>query len=577
MPVSHRINSWCRCNRFVFKLLSKLRFTKMTFSLIMTFVGGLGLFLLGMRLMTGGLSLAAGRHLRHILGKWTKTPIRGLFSGFLITALVQSSSAVTVAVIGFVNAGLLRLSHSVGVIYGSNVGTTTTGWIVAAMGLSVNIKALALPLVGLGTILHLTGKQTRREHFGDALAGFGLFFLGIEVLQSAFHGMESGIDVSSLTNLGGWSVPAFVLLGFALTFLMQASGAAMALVLTAALSGIIDVHTAAAAVIGTNIGTTSTAALSVLGATYNAKKVAAAHIIFNMVTGLLAVATLPLLLRLVDFIQAGLGFQDDPALALALFHTTFNIFGVLLFLPFSRRLVQFLDSRIGRKEMIRSKPKYLDKNVLTQPHLALDALFMELGRTGDMTRDLARAAIRSQFSHRGLKADKTVLDGLIIAIRIFCTKLQRAGLTENASRMLASGLRVTQYEMAVSEIIDELTRAPGKDVDTSGKVAAAEAMFQDTCIQLLNLADTPCMPEFLALENQLSDLKETYQVLKAALLEAGAVADLEMEAMAYRLEFFSRMRRMVEQAIKAVNYWVSMKDEHQACISRLHDYENVAV
>ena len=391
----------------------------MNVALLITCFGGLGLFLLGMRMMTSGLSLAAGRHLRSILGNWTKTPLRGLFSGFLLTAILQSSGAITVAVIGFVNAGLLKLSQSVGIVYGSNIGTTVTGWIVAAVGLNINIKALALPLIGLGAALNLTGKHTRREPLGDALAGFGLFFLGIEILQNAFQGLDHTMDIALLSGLGIWTIPVFLGVGCILTVLMQSSSAAMILVLTAAVSGIVDVHTAAATVIGTNIGATSTAALAVLGATYNAKKVAASHIIFNVGTTIVALASLPLLLRLVEMICRTVGLQNDVAITLALFHTMFNLFGVLLFLPFTKKLVRFLNARIGREEMLLSKPKYLDKNVLTQPHLALEALFMELGRSGEMTRDLARKALKNEFNPKLLEKDRSALNGLVTAIKNF--------------------------------------------------------------------------------------------------------------------------------------------------------------
>ena len=256
----------------------------MTIGSVATLVGGVGLFLLGMRFMTQGLRMAAGRALRNILGKWTRTVFRGILSGFLITALVQSSSAVTVAVIGFVNAGLMSLSQTVGMIYGSNVGTTVTGWIVAAVGLDVNIKALALPLIGLGAVLRLIGENDRRAHLGDALAGFGLFFLGIEVLQSSFMGI--GKSVSLDAGGGGiLGVTIFLGIGFGLTTLMQSSSAAMAVVLTACAGGLVPLTSAAGAVIGTNIGTTSTAALSAIGATANARKVAWVHVIFNLVTG----------------------------------------------------------------------------------------------------------------------------------------------------------------------------------------------------------------------------------------------------------------------------------------------------
>ena len=228
----------------------------------------------------------------------------------------------------------MTLPQSVGVIFGSNIGTTVTSWIVAAVGVSVNVKALALPMVGLGAILRLTGGETRRKHLGDALTGFGIFFLGIETLQATFQGLDRIVDLAAY-NIGGvGGVLLFVAVGATLTLLMQSSSAAMALVLTAAMSGIVTLESAAAATIGTNIGTTSTALFSVIGATYNAKKVAAAHILFNLGTGLVALLTIPLLLKGVNLL-ASLSPDYDTATTLALFHTVFNILGVLLFLPFT--------------------------------------------------------------------------------------------------------------------------------------------------------------------------------------------------------------------------------------------------
>ncbi|MFW5792222.1 MAG: Na/Pi symporter, partial [Desulfohalobiaceae bacterium] len=161
-------------------------------TLLLNIFGGLGLFLLGMWLMTDGLKVAAGQALRRILRSWTDTPMRGLFSGFLITSLVQSSSAVTVATIGFVNAGILSLKRAIGVIYGSNLGTTTTAWLVALVGFHVNIKVMALPMIGLGMVLHIIAPGTRKAALGHALAGFGVFFLGIDVLKGGFAGLDQG-------------------------------------------------------------------------------------------------------------------------------------------------------------------------------------------------------------------------------------------------------------------------------------------------------------------------------------------------------------------------------------------------
>lgn len=536
----------------------------MTFSIISGLIGGLGLFLLGMRLMTKGLRNAAGPALRQILGKWTKTPIRGLASGFMITALVQSSSAITVAVIGFVNAGLMTMGQSVGVIFGSNIGTTVTGWIVAAVGVSVKVKALALPLIGIGAILRLTGGNSRRKHLGDAFTGFGLFFLGIEILQEAFHTVETAIDLSAFSYGGVIDIVMFIAIGFILTLLMQSSSAAMALVLTAAMSGIVSMESAAGAVIGTNIGTTSTAMLSVIGATYNAKKVAAAHIIFNLVTGFVAIFTIPIFLNVINNLPPA--YDISMAANLAIFHTTFNLIGVLIFIPFTDKLVRYLDNHIGKELTELSKPRYLDDNVLKTPSLAMDALFMELGRLGEMTRKLGQNAISPLFRHSEFVKDKIAINTLIEAIRKYCVKMQYLDLPEPIAAKMPRALRVIQYNRKTINIIDEISREHMLiSQQLPAEAEAAAISFRDEVQDLLNVAHTPCSPEFDDLNVLLDHLKYRYNDLKNDLLKEGADGQLNLNTMVSLLDYYSRMRQMCEQAAKGTTYWADLRGRDITC------------
>ena len=222
----------------------------MTLSSLGNCIGGIGLFLLGMQLMTDGLKIAAGKTLRTILERSTATPLRGILSGVFITSLVQSSSAVTVATIGFVNAGLMDLLQAITVIYGSNIGTTMTGWLVSLVGFNFDIKIFALPLIGLGMFLRLTKGNGRSGAVGETLAGFGVFFLGIDLLRATFA--ETGINLP-LTLLGGGmgSHFTFLVLGFLLTVAMQSSSAAIAITLTATAGGFIPFDSGASLVIAT--------------------------------------------------------------------------------------------------------------------------------------------------------------------------------------------------------------------------------------------------------------------------------------------------------------------------------------
>ncbi|WP_419779071.1 Na/Pi cotransporter family protein [Maridesulfovibrio sp.] len=538
----------------------------MNLELLGNLFGGLGLFLIGMRLMTTGLKQAAGRSLKKILGEWTKSPGRGLFSGFMITALVQSSSAVTVAVIGFVNAGLITLSQSIGVIYGSNIGTTVTGWIVAAVGFSVNLKAFALPVIALGSIMRLTGPTTRRAFFGDALSGFGLFLMGISTLQMAFKGIESSIDLSTFATMGALSIPIFIGIGLMLTLLMQSSSAAMALVLTATVSGLLDLNQGAAAVIGTNIGTTSTAALSVIGATVNAKKVATGHIIFNIITALVALILLPVLIKFILFSMDMLGLNNEPAVILALFHTAFNFLGVLVLWPFTDKLVSFIEKRFSSFEDERGRPKYLDNNVIATPTLALDALSLEMERIGTLTRTIVRKGLNSNFSYGALPTDKEAQDRLIEAARSFCARLQTRPLTEQQGQQVATALRVLQYFRtagALSASIEKKRLKPA--IELLGADADMITVFKNSCIGVLNVAENPCSNEFCQIDNMIHDMLSAYQDLKAKLLEAGGNGQIPVPEMVDQLELFSKIRRIIRQSAKGAIYRAAMRPESGVC------------
>jgi len=364
-----------------------------SFSSIGPLLGGVGLFLLGVTLMGDGLKVAAGRALKDLLERWTDTAAHGLFSGAMLTALVQSSSAVTVAAIGFVNAGMLTLERSVWVIFGSNLGTTMTGWLVALVGFKIKIELFALPIIGIGMFMRLTGSDTRRGALGQALAGFGLFFVGISVLRDAFEGVAATIDVTSMATSGFTGIVLFVGIGFLMTLMTQASAAAISIALAAAAGGLIELEPAAAMVIGANIGTTSTALLASMGATPNAKRVAAAHVTFNVLTGAVAIIILPGMLSIVATIQDSMHLTPDAATSLALFHTVFNVLGIALIWPLTHRLIVWLQAHFVSTEEDLGRPRFLDKNALVVPSLALESLIMELSRLQEIAVSIVTTAL----------------------------------------------------------------------------------------------------------------------------------------------------------------------------------------
>lgn len=514
--------------------------------------GGLGLFLLGMTMMTDGLKLAAGPALERILAGATRTRWHALGSGVMVTALVQSSSAVTVAAIGFVNAGLLSLGPALWVLFGANVGTTMTGWMVALIGLKFKVEALALPLIGVGVLLRLTGEGQRRGAIGSALAGFGLLFFGIAMLQEAFVGLSA--QVSLPQGEGPLAVVAQVGVGALMTVLMQSSSASIAIALTAAQGGLLTTQGAAAVVIGANIGTTATALLAAIGATPNARRAATAHVVFNAITGAVALALLPWLIEALGTLREALGLPSDPAAKLALFHTIFNVLGVLLMWPLAAPLTRWLQARFRVREEDAARPQYLDDNVLQVPALAVDALKREVARLGHTAVRMARAAVAGAAAP-ALARDRAVVAQLNAAIEMFAERMNRSAMPQRASERLAQVLRVLRYHETATEQVG--IAAPLRPVAAfSPTLTLLHDTFARNTDATLALCD-PQAPEpgTAALDAASQSMEEAYEDLKSGLLNAGAAGGARLADMEEALRRYSALRRAAQQAVKARRRW----------------------
>ncbi len=513
-----------------------------------------------MKMLTDGLKLAAGRALEDLLDRWTSTPLRGLAAGILITTLVQSSSAVTVASIGFVNAGILSLRHAVWVIFGSNVGTTMNAWLVATLGFSFKIDAFALPFIGVGALLTLAMRGLRPRALGQALAGFGVLFLGIDVLKDTFSAFGQNVNLEDfiLPGIAGWAV--LVGIGTLLTVLMQASGAAIAIVITAAQGGLMSIEAACAMVIGTNIGTTSTAMLSALGATSNARRLAASHVFFNLVTGAVALLLLPLLVAFLGWVREWFEQPASPALMIALFHSTFNVMGVLLMVPAAPWLLRTLAARFRSREEEIARPQHLDATTLGVPDLAVRAVRMELGRTQTLVGEcLARAAAAPPDEPAVGRLHDTVTS-LAAAIGAFSHRVSSDTLPPALVDRLARSLRVLQYqENAVetarlaTEVAAALGPMPAPELDNAYGAFA-------TAVNNLTAAIDPARPDFspAAMDLRLREAEDDYARLKEALLVAGAAATLPLRTMQERLRQASLLRRAAEQCAKSARHLAAL-------------------
>lgn len=527
----------------------------MSYDQLAGLLGGIGLFLLGMALMTEGLKQAAGNALRDILGSVTRGRLRALGAGFSVTALVQSSSAVTVAAIGFVNAGLLSLGGAIWVVFGANLGTTMTSWLVSLLGVNLRIEALALPAIGLGALLRLLFPGGRRGAVGEALAGFGLFFLGIALLKDAFSGLAGSLDLAGLADGGVFGALAFVGFGFLVTLLTQSSSASIAIAITAAAGGLLGLESAAAMVIGANLGTTSTAVFAALGATPNAKRVAAAHVSFNLLVGAVALAVLPLLLALVTALGEDLHLpgQSTTAVTLALFHSLVKLLGVLLMWPLGDPLVRWLQHRFVTAEEDEGRSRHLDPTTLQVPSLALESLVLELRRLGAIAVAMAGAALgESPPTPRRLAERRAALEALAAAVGDYLHRLETVRLTPQQAEALPHALRLAQHYREVGRLAVGLAEARLSDPAPAGPLQEPLEDYRRSIANSLRLPEPDEVGDWGEPPAETAARIEAgYQKLKARLLRTAAQGELDPLALDRLMGVIGQQRRCGEYSAKA--------------------------
>jgi len=356
---------------------------------ILQLIGALGLFLFGMKVMSDALMNLAGKRMRSILATMTSNRFLGISTGFLITSIIQSSSATTLMVVSFSNAALLTLPESISVIMGANIGTTITAWLITILGFKVSMSSIALPLVGFG-FLFTFSKKDNLKNWGGFIIGFALLFIGLQFLKDAMPNINENPEIleflKKYTDLGFWSVLLFLLIGTVLTVVIQSSSATMALTLIMTAQGWIPFEMAAAMVLGENIGTTITANIAALVANFHGKRTARAHLIFNTVGVIWMLALFYPFLRMIDWLVVRSG-SDSPFLnamaipvAISLFHTIFNVLNTFLLVWFVKPIAKIVEWAVAEK-VIEDKsieePKYLNEKVLRYPETAIASLEQE--------------------------------------------------------------------------------------------------------------------------------------------------------------------------------------------------------
>ena len=412
------------------------------FMLTFNFLSAIGLFLLGIWLMTEGLKLAGGKALEHLLKRWTSTKPRGLMAGLLITTLVQSSGAVIVASIGFINAGLISFASSMWVVFGSSLGSTFTGWLVTFFGFKLNIGFVSSVPIAVGAFLRLFAPYDRGRALGMALAGFGLLFMGVDLMKTTFGAHVAELDLATFLDGSSSVILIGFIIGLVLTMLTQASSAAIAIIMTATATDLAGFEIAAAAVIGANIGTTSTSLLAMLGATPGAKRLAMAHVAFNTFAGLIGFLLLPLLVSYEQSMQL-----DDQIFAraflLVLFHTIFNVVCIICMIPLEPYLTRFLLSLFkSDKPTDKHTLQHIDQNVASIPDLALRALQLELQ---ELYKQVQQQSLLKIIYNPVNPLKLASLISTTDEISQFIINASQGNLTREQSTLFTDGLSTTHY------------------------------------------------------------------------------------------------------------------------------------
>ncbi len=443
----------------------------------LTLIGALALFLYGMKIMSEGLQKMAGNKLRSILTAMTKNRVMGVFTGLLVTALIQSSSATTVMVVSFVNAGLLSLVQAITVIMGANIGTTVTAWIISLLGFKVSIAAYALPLMAVA-IPFIFSAKSKRKSIGEFIMGFAFLFMGLELLKNSVPDLQSNPEMLSFlqryTDLGFGSVLIFLLVGTILTVVVQSSSATMAITLIMCAKGWIPYELGAAMVLGENIGTTVTANIAALPANISAKRAALAHLVFNVFGVIWMLIFFYPFIRMISWMVDSLIDLEstDPQVvtsySLSLFHTMFNLINTFIMIWFVKVIARVVTYLIPQKETDEEfQLKYISTGMLSTSELSLLQAKKEIivysertERMFKLVRDLYVEQNENDFVKMFSRIQKyeNISDRMEVEIADYLTHVAEGRLSENGKHELQSMLRVVSEIESVGDSCYNLAR-----------------------------------------------------------------------------------------------------------------------
>jgi len=423
-------------------------------------VGGLGLFIFGIHLMGAGLHKASADKIRKILAALTSTPFIGMLVGAGVTSLIQSSSATTVMLVGFVNAGLMTLRQAIGVILGADIGTTITAQLIA-----FKLTDYALPIIGLGMAMSIFAKKKFYKSIGEFLFGFGILFLGLKILTGSVKPFGASESVRNAFIIFSKSPITGIATGMIVTMIVQSSSVTVGLVLALASVGLIDLRGAIPLILGDNIGTCITALLASMGTTISAKRTAIAHVTFKVIGVVLLLIFLPYYQKLIAATATNIMRQCANA------HTIFNVMITMLFLPLAGVLARTIEKVVpGKETVVEAGPKHLEKHLLNTPVLALQAAIHETIHTLNLVKEMIDEAIEG-FMGNDIKAlDKVsqgeeAVDSLRMAVSNYLVELMQRELSEEESKKIPSLLHIINDVERIGDHAENLRDLAERKID----------------------------------------------------------------------------------------------------------------
>ncbi|MDA0193735.1 MAG: Na/Pi cotransporter family protein [Bacteroidetes bacterium] len=494
--------------------------------------GALGFFIYGMKIMSEGIQKVAGAKMRQILSAMTSNRVKGVLTGFTITSIVQSSSATTVLIVSFVNAGLLSLVEAIGVIMGANIGTTITAWLISIIGFKVKIDAFALPIIALGFPM-LFFNRSKVKSWGEVLIGFALLFLGLAYLKSSVPDLRANPEIlsflSEYTNLGVLSILIFIGIGTLLTVIVQSSSAAMALTLVMANNGWISFDMAAAMVLGENIGTTITANLAATIGNIHAKRAALAHLMFNVFGVIWIIFMMPILLSTIDSYLQNSGGSSPYAkpeaipIALSIFHTTFNVINTLILVNFvnfiAKAVTRLLPSRGDDEEY---HLEYIGTGMMDTAELSLEEATKETARFGEITSKMSgflKELIEVKKSKRQIKLlskirkYEEITDRVEEEITNYLMKVSQGRLSNETSIRVASLLSIANDLERIGDIIFQMSKDISRKIEDEIDFSEEQ---QKGILKMLDIIDEA----FDIMKNNLKSNYRTVSMIEAVQKEA---------------------------------------------------------